>query len=222
MDFSAFPRTIVVTGHYGSGKTNLALNIARQLRLQGENVALADLDIVNPYFKTSEFRPFARELGIELIASDYSGGNLDIPSISPRLQAAIERFDGRLIIDVGGDDAGAAALGRFSETLERTGYAMLYVLNAYRFFVRRPTDAALLMREIEKSSRLSVTALVNASNLGTETVLQTLKDSESYARAVSDITGLPVAFTAMKKELVPANSPENIFPTDILVKTPWQ
>lgn len=216
-----FQDIVIVTGHYGSGKTNLSLNLAMDFRRRGKEVDLADLDVVNPYFRTSDFREFAAANGIGLIASDYAGSSLDIPALTGRLDAALS--GGRaLIIDVGGDDAGAMALGRYAPRLEAGAYSMLYVLNAYRYLMRDPRESAGLLREIETASRLKATCLVNNSNLGLETNLKDVEETINYAGEVSGLTGLPVAFTAMEKALAVENSKiRDVYPVEIYVKAPW-
>lgn len=214
-------RIIIVTGHYGSGKTNLALNLALKLRRSGEAVALADLDIVNPYFRTADFKDIAKEHGIELLASDYAGSNLDVPALSGSLDAKIN-FDGTLIIDVGGDDAGAFALGRYALRIAKAPYSMLYVVSAYRYLMKDPHESAELLSRIEAASRLKATHIANCSNLGVETTAGDIIKSQKYAEKISEITGRPLIFTAARSDLAPELATiRDILPVSIYVKTPW-
>lgn len=214
-------QNIVVTGHYGSGKTNLSLNLAMAFRQRGEQVALADLDVVNPYFRTSDFRALAEQNGIHLVASDYAGSSLDIPALTGRLDAAI-RAGQRLIIDVGGDDVGATALGRYANTLEQHGYSMLYVLNAYRYLMKDPEESVVLLREIEAVSRLRATHLVNCSNLGRETTAGEIRASMDYAHQVAQLTGLPLVLTAARDTIAgELDDIQDIYPVHIYVTAPW-
>lgn len=216
-------KTIVVTGHYGSGKTNLALNLALWLRGKGEEVALADLDIVNPYFRTSDFRDMAKRYGVTILASDYAGPgtNLDIPALSGALDARIGAA-GRLIVDVGGDDAGAYALGRYAPEIVRRPYTMLYVVNAYRYLMKEPSDAAELLRMIEAASRLKATHIANCSNLGRETTAKDVLASAGYAERVAELTGRPLMLTAADRRFADALSTvRDLFPVDIYVAPPW-
>ena len=214
-------KVIVVTGHYGSGKTNLSLNLALLARESGENVTLCDLDIVNPYFRTADFKEIAREKGIKLLASDYANSSLDIPSLSGGLEPAING-GGRVIIDVGGDDTGAVALGRYAESIRQNPYTMLYVINKYRYLMEAPTDAARLLAEIEKTSRLTVTHIANCSNLGAETAAGDVIKSLAYAEEVSKLSGKPVLFTAVDKHIAgELTGFGDVFSVGVYVKPPW-
>lgn len=216
-----FEQNIVVTGHYGSGKTNLSLNLAMAFRERGEEVALADLDVVNPYFRSSDFRALAAQNGIDLVASDYAGSSLDIPALTGRLDAAIHAGK-RLIIDVGGDDAGAIALGRYAATLRKREYSMLYVVNAYRYLVREPEESAALLREIEAVSRLRATHLVNCSNLGPNTTAEEIRASMDYVHQVAGLTGLTLAFTAARKAVAEQLTDiQDVYPVYVYVTAPW-
>lgn len=160
------PRITVVCGHYGCGKTNLTLNLALEAAAAGERVTVADLDIVNPYFRSSEYGGLLEEQGVRLIAPVFAGTTLDTPTLPPELYSIFEPQAGRVFIDAGGDDAGVTALGGLHSQLEETGYQMLYVINRYRVLSQTPEEAAALLQEIEAASRLKATALVNNSHLG--------------------------------------------------------
>lgn len=217
----ALHNNIVVTGHYGSGKTNLSLALAADFRTRGEDVVLADLDIVNPYFRSSDFRAFARENNIALVASEYASSSLDIPALTGRLDAQIMGKN-RLIIDAGGDDAGALALGRYAPLLQETGYSMLYVVNTRRFLMKEPEDALALLREIEQAARLQATCIVNCTNLGTETTAEDIRASVPYMETLAKISGLPLAFTVVRRELADElDNFQDLFPVNIYVTTPW-
>ena len=113
-------RITIVTGHYGSGKTNFAVNLAVDLCRKGKSVVLVDLDIVNPYFRSADFKEQLTEMGIEMICPVYANTNLDIPALGADIYSVFNKDDGRYIIfDVGGDDAGAAALGRYSHLIQQ-------------------------------------------------------------------------------------------------------
>ena len=214
-------KTIVVTGHYGSGKTNLALNLALWLREQGEPVTLADLDVVNPYFRTADFGQIAKRHGISLVASDYANSNLDIPALSGALDGALGT-EGYLIIDVGGDDDGAHALGRYAGRIAASPYTMLYVVNKYRYLMREPKDAAALLADIEAASRIRATHIANCSSLGAETTARDILDSIPYAEEIASLTGRPLLLTAAINRLIPEiNTVNGLFPVEIYVKTPW-
>ena len=211
----------ILCGHYGTGKTNLAVNLALQAAGQGEAVTVMDLDVVNPYFRTADFRELFRERGIRLIAPTYAGTNLDIPVLPPSVAAAIRAGEGRLILDVGGDDDGAVALGGFSALLERRGYSMLYVVNPYRELEPDPEEDAALLERIQQSSRLRVTYLVNNANLGPETTPQLVREAAPYLGELSRITGIPVLWTVVESRYAGQFPPDGILPIEVYVKLPW-
>lgn len=217
---------MVVTGHYGSGKTNLSVNLAMSLRAAGEEVTLVDLDIVNPYFRSADFAALAGENGIHLIAPVYARSNLDIPALDGRLDAELDG-DRRIVIDVGGDDAGAAALGRYSaHIMEVGGCDMLYVVNAYRYLTRTSEEAAQILGEIERAARLTATAVVNNSNLADITTAPDIARSMAYAQETAQRYQIPFLFTAAREDLadaVRARVPDRpVYPVRVYVKKPWE
>jgi len=214
-------KTLVITGHYGCGKTNLAINFAKALKNAGHSVTLADLDIVNPYFRTADFGEQAYRDGIELIASGLSGTSLDLPSLSPALDARIGG-EGRLVIDVGGDDAGAHALGRYAPRLMESGFVMVYVVNSFRYLTREPCEALELLQEIEKASRIKAGFVINNSNLSYETSIIDVQKSVQYAADVSAAAGIPLAMTAVRRDLFETlEDKQGFYPVDIYMKPPW-
>lgn len=184
----------IICGHYGSGKTNLTMNLAVEAADRGEQVTVVDMDVVNPYFRSSEYKQFFEEKGIELIAPTAAGTTLDTPAISADVYKAFQNI-GTVFIDVGGDDAGATALGRFSEDVKAAGYEMLYVINRYRILSQEPEQAAVLLKEIEGAARLSATGIVNNSHMGVETKPETVTESLAFSKEVSRLTGLPLLYT---------------------------
>lgn len=185
----------VVCGHYGCGKTNLTLNLALEAAREGQRVTVADMDIVNPYFRSSEYRRLLEEKGIRLIAPVFAGTTLDTPTLPPELYSIFEPESGRVFLDAGGDDAGVTALGGLHEQLESCGYGMLYVVNRYRVLSQKPEEAAALLREIESASRLKATGLVNNSHLGVDTDLETLLEALPFAQKTAELTGLPLLYS---------------------------
>ncbi len=220
----AFPRVTIIAGHYGSGKTNLAVNLALQLAKPGQAFSLCDLDIVNPYFRTADFAEKLAQLGVELIAPASANTNLDLPAITPRLAAALQEPGRRVLIDLGGDDAGAFALGRYAPTLRELGdWAMLYVINASRPLTATPEQAVEILREIEQASRLSATGIINNTHLASLTDVALVQASAEYAQQVCRLTGLPLAFTAAEKSIAAQLQKEQKpLGVEILVKTPWE
>jgi len=216
-------RIILVCGHYGCGKTNLSINLALDYAKAGEKVTLVDMDIVNPYFRSSDYPELLKENGVELIAPIYAHSNVDLPSLPPEMYSIFTR-EGRIIIDVGGDDAGATALGRFAPQLSRVKYSMLYVINKYRVMSETPTETMQLLREIEAASRLTATAVVNNSHVMDLTTYEDILNSVEYTAEVSGMVNLPLWATAVNRKFCEGliGVPGDIYPVDIYVKPPWK
>ena len=203
-------RVTLFCGHYGSGKSTAALAYAALLkkRFPGRSVALADLDIVNPYFRSADCRQLLDSLGIGLIASDYASTNVDVPALPGGAYRITEDPDLYTVIDVGGDDRGALALGRYAPAiLEEGAYEMLAVINRFRPLTRTPDDTVGVLREIEAACGIPFTGIVNCSNLGRDTTADDLTGSFPYAGEVSRVMGIPVSFSTalprVAKELPP-------------------
>ena len=198
-------RIVLLCGHYGSGKTNVAVNLALALRNRHDLVTLADLDIVNPYFRSKDSQEDLESAGIRLICSAYANTNVDIPALPQELYAITDDPSHRVVIDVGGDDRGALALGRISPAILRENdYEMLLVINRYRPLTRDAESTVEVMREIELAGGIRFTGLVNNSNLGADTTEEDVLSSLSYAEEVSAMTGLPVRMTAVAESLYDA------------------
>ena len=195
-------RVLLLCGHYGSGKTNIAVNLAQAIRREHPTVTLADLDIVNPYFRSKDSAAELGEAGIRLICSNYANSNVDIPALPPDLYALTDDRRMRAIIDVGGDDRGALVLGRLAPAiLAENDYEMLMVINCYRPLTRDAASTLEVMREIETACGMRFTALVNNSNLGVETTAEDVLRSVSYANEVAAMSGLPVVMTTADQKL---------------------
>jgi len=222
-------RFTVVTGHYGSGKTNLAINLALDLTEQHADVMLVDLDIVNPYFRSSDYAAMLEQRGVRVISPTFAGTTLDTPSLSAAVYSAFDTA-GAVIFDVGGDDVGATALGRFSKEIGAIDHSMLYVINRYRNLTGTPEEAAALLSEIEHASHLKATGVVNNSHLRDETTAATVLASLGFAHDTAALLGLPLVFTAVPQRLAnefstdPASARyvENAYPVTIHVRTPWE
>lgn len=197
-------RITLFAGHYGSGKTNIAVNYALQLRKalgRDKDILVADLDIVNPYFRTKDSCAVLQENGIKLICSEYANSNLDIPSL-PSEMYAITDTPSYAVIDVGGDDRGALALGRLSAKIKaENNYENLMVINMFRPLTRTPDQTVEVMREIEAAGNIPFTALVNNSNLGPLTSADDILRSLEYAEKISRLTGLEVKMTSVDARL---------------------
>ncbi len=191
---------IIITGHYGSGKSNISINLAIEYAKKEKKVFLIDCDIVNPYFRSADSKALLEENGVELIAPLYANTNLDIPALPADIQKVFAA-DCVAVWDIGGDDSGAIVLGRYADSITKDGYEMYYVLNFYRPLTENSEEMTELMHEIEKSSRLKCTAIVNNSNLGPETDKKVVTDSFAEADSVAEKTGLPLKFTSVLSSL---------------------
>ena len=198
-------RITLITGHYGSGKTNFAVNLALRQAAEGKKVTVVDLDIVNPYFRTADFAELFEQNGIHLEKTLYANTSLDIPAISFDL-ARLAYEEECLIIDVGGDDAGATALGRYAEMLRsyQAELDMWYVVNRYRYLTAQPQEALTLLYEVQQAARLQPTGIVNNSNLGSDTAAQDVLASLALCERLSELSGLPVRYTAVDNRLAAA------------------
>lgn len=214
---------VIICGHYGCGKTNFAINLASDFAAAGEKVTLVDLDVVNPYFRSSDYAPLIEKRGIRLLAPNYAHSNLDLPSL-PAEMYSIFTVGGRVIIDAGGDDAGATALGGFSARIKEREYSMLYVINKFRALSRTPQEAAELLGEIELASRLKASGIVNNSHLCDRTTADDILSSAQFAQDVSALTGLPLEATTVEKRLLPEleGRVPDIYPVSVLVTKPWE
>ena len=197
-----FKRLTLLCGHYGSGKTNVAVNIAFYLKEQYNKLVVADLDIVNPYFRTKDSLEDFKARGIELICSEYANTNVDMPALPGEIYRLTTDKDLTAIIDVGGDDRGAYALGRLvPEIKAEDNFNMLMVINGFRPLTPDAESTLEVMKEIEAACGLKFTGLVNNSNIGEETTAQDVIKSMDYANEVSKQSGLPVVMTTVKVEL---------------------
>ena len=209
----------LVCGHYGSGKTNVAINMAYELSRSGAVTAIADLDIVNPYFRTSDCETELKSKGIRVIRSQYAGTNLDAPAMPADMYAITEEGNMKTIVDVGGDDRGALALGRLTPAiLDEGDYDMLLVVNRYRPLTPDAASTVDVMREIEAACGIPFTGIVNNSNLGRETTADTVRSSIPYAIEVSELSGLPVIMTSVEKNIAAQLKIDvpDIFPLQLL------
>ena len=200
-----FKRLTLMAGHYGSGKTNIAVNLAMMLKKSGVDVVIADLDIVNPYYRTKDSEEELRAAGIPLISSEYANSNVDVPALPQELYSIVDVRSRHAIVDIGGDDRGALALGRYTPfILEENDYDMLLVINKYRPLTPDTASTLEVMREIEAAGGLPFTGIVNNSNLGRETTPEDVIASDAYAKDIAAATGLPIRMTTVKAEIAGA------------------
>jgi len=242
--FPLAPLTVVV-GHYGVGKTNFSLNLALDAAGAGRRATLVDLDVVNPYFRSSDYGILLKDRGVEVVSPVFADTTLETPSLSGRIDAVIGAAgeDCPVILDVGGDEVGATALGRFAQKIQARPFAMWYVVNAYRNLIQDPADAAGLLRDIEAKSGLRATGLVNNSHLQAATTPETLAAALPFAEAVVRLTGLPLVATTVPASVCgsveeadrpkagaspessaffPGEPPQGAYLVQVYVRTPWE
>ena len=198
-----YKRVTLIAGHYGSGKTNIAVNMALDLAKQKDNVAIADLDIINPYYRTLDSRAELEAAGVRLIVSPFAHSNLDIPALPQEMYAVVDDRSLNCIIDVGGDDTGAVALGRLAPKLrEEDEYDMYLIVNRFRPLTRTAEEVAEVRLEIEAACGLRFTGVINDSNLGALTTAETVLSSVQFGKDCAKATGLPLVATTIEASLL--------------------
>jgi len=210
-------RVTLFAGHYGSGKTNLAVNYALFLAKEGKPVCIADLDIVNPYFRTKDSADELEKAGVELISPQFANSNVDLPALPQELYRVVEDKSKYAVLDIGGDDRGALALGRYTpQLLAEDNYEMLFVANFYRPLTRTPEEALEVMQEIQQAGGLPFTGIVNNSNIGWDTTPEDIQATEEKAKQLSALSGLPLVMTTAEQQ-VAARMP-GVFPLTLQKK----
>ena len=217
-------RITLFAGHYGSGKTNIAVNYALSLKAAGHPVRIADLDIVNPYFRTMDSAERLHAAGIELISSAYANTNVDFPALPQQMYAVTDDTSEYAVMDIGGDDRGALALGRYAPAiLAEDNYELLFVINCCRPLTQTAADTAQVLREIEGAGGIPATAIVNNSNLGAATTPEDVLSSVRYAEETARLTGLPVKMTCVRADLLAQLEGRipDLFPLTLQHKYSW-
>lgn len=217
-------RITIFAGHYGSGKTNISVNYALWLKKEHEKVVIADLDIVNPYFRSKDSEKQLEERGIHLISSEYANSNVDVPAMPAEAYAIIDDKQTVAVIDVGGDDRGALAMGRYTPSIiEENDYEMLFVINKFRPLTPDCASTLAVMNEIETACKMKFTGIVNNSNLGDETSEEDVVGSIKYAEEISAASGLPIRMTTVKEDLYDTLKEKvvNCTPIRLYVKQSW-
>ena len=212
-------RLTLFAGHYGSGKTNIAVNYALLLADEGKRVCIADLDIVNPYFRTKDSEGELSQKGITLICSHYANTNVDLPALPAESYRLVQDKSCYGVIDIGGDDRGAYALGRFADAIVEEGdYRMAFVLNRYRPLTSTVEGAIEIMREIEAASGVKFNCIVNNSNIGNETTPELFLDSLHFAEEVSLASGLPIWLHTAEKTVAKEITELSVMPLSLQKK----
>ncbi|MCF6094421.1 ParA family protein [Microaerobacter geothermalis] len=219
-------RIIVITGHYGSGKTELSINLAFAEKKGGSQVAIADLDVINPYFRSREVNQAFQQEGIEVIAPKGEIATADLPVVSGEIYHYISNENYRLIIDVGGDKDGALAAGQYAQLLKPSKPEVLFIVNTTRPYVNTVEGIGLTIAAIENNLRLKITGLVNNTNLGTETSLQDIEKGLEITERAAKQLAIPLCFncaTSYFIDKIEAKYPDHVwFLLNRYMKLPWE
>jgi len=228
-DLPSFSKDIIIiVGGYGSGKSEVAVNLSQHLaESQDKHVTIVDLDIVNPYFRSREARKRLAEYGIEAVVPEGAHEYADLPIILPRVRGSIEGHQGKTVLDVGGDDVGARVLSSLSNAFDDgTEYEMLIVLNANRPFTSDVESSIKMMKGIEKASRLTFTGLISNSHMMEYTDAEIVKAGIELAVKVSKKTSLPIAFVSALKEIFEKSKIDTgglpVLPLKRMLLKPWE
>ncbi len=217
-------RISIVTGHYGTGKTEFAVNLALALAEDHDNVMVADLDIVNPYFRSRERKKELEAAGIKLISSSQEAAHADIPALPAELLGIFQNRAIRGVLDIGGDPVGARVLARFQPKIIAEDYELLFVVNANRPEVRTCESAIEYLRKIEEITGLKCSGLVNNTHLCGETTEQEVRKGAELSRQISEKAGIPIRCHVAVERLAAnlADLQEPVFPISIKMKKPWE
>ena len=215
-------RLSIITGHYGTGKTEFAVNLALARAAEGADVMLADLDIVNPYFRSRERKRLLEDAGVKLISSSQACSDADVPALPAELLTILENRALCGVLDIGGDPVGARVLARFQPKIVQEDYQLIYVLNANRPEVRETDSAIAYLRGIESTTGLTCTGIVNNTHLCGETTEEDIRKGAALAEEVSKATGILVLCHVAEERFAPLLTDLTVFPITIKMKKPWE
>lgn len=222
-----FERRInIFTGHFGSGKTEVAVNYALKLAEENFKTAIVDFDIVNPYFRTADAKEELEKNNIRVILPMYANTNVDVPAIPPEIYSMFQHREYKVVLDVGGDDLGAKAVSRFKEEILSDDYEMFFVVNTRRGMTDTPEKILEMIWLIEESANIKITRLVNNSNLLEETTPEIILEGNRIISEVSGKSGIPIGITAVMEESVNQLAGKDLNGSEILsmrkqIHLPW-
>ena len=217
-------RVVLFMGHYGSGKTFCAVNYALALAAKGLPVSIYDLDIVNPYFRTVDAAKTLEKAGVELVVSPFAETNVDIPAMNSASYKMVDDKTRYAVLDIGGDERGALALGRFYEKINaENNFECLLVVNPFRPETRDIEGAVAVKTEIETVSRIKFTGIVNNANLGEETTLDNILYGKEFCEKLGKRLNIPVRFSAVTKSLLvkAKGKIDNVLPVEPIKYGDW-
>jgi hypothetical protein len=193
---------VIIVGNYGSGKTEVSINLAVNRRRAGAEVKIADLDLVNPYFRTREARKPLSELGIEVVVPDEKYLQADLPILSPAIAGLIRRPTQLTIIDAGGNDVGATVLAALADSLGKKHVQMLQVVNPFRPFTDTIDNCLKMRDEIERASKMTVNGIIGNANLIDETSSDDIYNGYDFVKGLSEKSRLALNFITAPIELL--------------------
>ncbi len=218
-------RLVIITGHYGSGKTEFAVNYAIKLKEQFDNVIIVDMDIVNPYFRSREKRDLFKKEGIKVVDSNIKNVNVDLPALPAEISGAILNKNAKTILDVGGNPVGARVLSRYAEDIKSIEYDMFFVINGNRPQTNTCDKAIKYLRAIETASGLKVTGLINNTHVLKDTSVEDVERGHELTKKVSWETDIPIRYeSALEKVVLNINNKEileKIFPINLYMREDW-
>lgn len=214
-------RISIFTGHFGSGKTEVAINYALKLKERHEKVAIVDFDVVNPYFRTKDAEEFLTAKGIKVIASQFANSNIENPALPAEINMIFENRDYYAVFDVGGDDDGATPLGRYRSGFLAEDYEMFFVLNERRIITDNLDGALDIFYNIETASRLKISSIINNTHLKQYSTIKNILDGQKLAEQVSEKTGVPIKYICGTSDILaelPQEYEKMKFPLDLFLK----
>lgn len=217
---------VIIVGNFGSGKTEVAINLAVNRKRSGTDVRIADLDLVNTYFRTREARKPLAELGIEVVLPPEKYLQADLPILSPAIAGLIRRPSQLTLIDAGGDDVGATVLASLADPFRKKRVHMLQVVNPYRPFTDTVAGCLRMRDQIEKASKMTITGIVGNANLIDETTVEGIYKGYDFVKTLSDQSRLPLEFITASVELLPEIDVERfscpVLPIERQLVPPWK
>lgn len=224
MEVWPLERITIITGHFGSGKSEISINLAKKMNLEGQKVALVDLDIVNPFFCIRDFKETLGKEGIDVIAANPEWSNAELMMVPAEVSGIFVKRDTSYIMDIGGDDMGAVVLGQYNGELLKTGYNLFFVINTQRPMTPNEKGIKEYIEGIERSARLKVTHLISNTNLSFETTVEEILKGDQIVSELSKELGIPHLYTVAREDLageLEGKLNGELLPIEIFMKTPW-